>query len=570
MDIERDQILQVYSVECEERLATMEESLLELEANPSAEEALNTVFRMCHTLKGDSAIVGFSEIAEFAHVLEDLLECLRSGTASVSGTSITLLLEGVDALRQLVPEALREGSCDLEPHGSLLDQLRGAIGGQQAEPGPSGSSHPGVPEHELRQQPDLPRLSVRKNTLRVRVETLDHLLNLTGELAIGRSRLTQLLSTCSENIPADVLETHSAMDPLFAALQGEVMAARMVPIGPVFRHHLRTVRDLAREHQKQAGLQVEGEQAELETTVIDQLRDCLGHLIRNAIVHGIEIPEERVAKGKHRFGRIVLRARHEGPTIIIEVADDGAGLDRERIRSSARALGIVGESEELTEARLAEVIFAPGLSTTSETTMSSGRGVGMDVVRQSIEALGGDVAIESQAGEGTIVRIRLPLTVAIVEGFAVGVGGETYVIPLSAVVECVDLPREAKRNGGRSQLLNLRGQSLPYVRLRELLGLSGEPACRESIVVIRHNGEEVGVVVDTLHGESQALIKPLGKAFRDQPGIAGATILGNGRVSLILDVSALLRKTVGWQHQTTGDPRPSVVRPSGGAPSNAC
>jgi two-component system chemotaxis sensor kinase CheA len=307
------------------------------------------------------------------------------------------------------------------------------------------------------------------------------------------------------------------------------------------------VRDLALDHEKLARLEIEGADAELDVTVIEQLRDPLSHMIRNAVAHGIEPPDERAARGKDPCGRITLRARHEGASILVQVEDDGAGLDRDRIRTRARTLGLAAESEQLSDAEATELVFSPGFSTAEGATLAAGRGVGMDVVRRNIEALHGSVSVASEPGQGTTISLRLPLTLAIIEGFAVGVGEDTYVLPLSGVIECFDLPRQETRRAGAARLINLRGKSLPYVPLRAVLGGGEAAEQRQKIVVIRHAGEDAGIAVDRLYGERQVVIKPLSRLFRDLPGIAGATILGDGRVALILDVPALLERAVGRQ-----------------------
>jgi two-component system chemotaxis sensor kinase CheA len=291
---------------------------------------------------------------------------------------------------------------------------------------------------------------------------------------------------------------------------------------------------------------------EVDTRVIEHLRDPLTHMIRNAVDHGIEPPHARKARGKDPCGRVTLRACHEAGSIVIQVADDGAGLDRERIIERARSLGIVAEPEKLPDAEIYGLIFEAGFSTAETVTDLSGRGVGMDVVRRNVDALRGSVGIDSRQGEGTSITIRLPLTLAIIEGFGVGVGEETYVIPLEAVLECVELPAQEQIQSNGHGVIYLRGRALPYLRLRTLFALGDRAPFRENIVVVQHGGGQAGIAVDALYGASQAVIKPLGELFEGLPGIAGSTILGNGRVALILDVPSLLREAVGRLGQSTG------------------
>ncbi len=545
MDNDEDLLIQAFTAQSEEGVSRMEESLIHLETHPEDEETLHEIFRICHTLKGDSSIVGFSSLAEFAHHLEDLLEGVRNHAIPVTGQLVTLLLESVDALRELLRDALDGRDGESTQHTALLDRLRNQSGsGKDVR---TGEREPGDSPLQSLDGLEGASASSHSQTFRVRVETIDRLLNLTGELAVARSRVQQLLMGVASTSSGELLEAHEATDQIFASLQQEMMKVRMVPIGPIFRQHLRTVRDLATAEGKRVRLAIEGEEAELDMAVTQQLREPLGHMVRNAVAHGIEAPEAREACGKDPCGCVTLRAWHNGASIVVEVADDGAGLDWERIRQRARAMGIVAEPDRLDESALTKLLFEPGFSTADEATLASGRGVGMDVVRRNIEALQGSVSIESSRGAGTVFTIRLPLTLAIIDGFAVGVGTETYIISLPSVVECLDLPQANAQTASASGLLNHRGKSLPYVRLRDALGMDGEVPERQKIVVIRHDGVEAGVAVDALLGERQIVIKPLDSMFRDLPGIGGATILGDGQVALILDVPALLRRSVGWQ-----------------------
>jgi two-component system chemotaxis sensor kinase CheA len=550
-DFDWEQLLRTFSEQTDEGLSGMEQTLISLEADPEDHELLHSIFRVCHTLKGDAASLGFEDLAEFAHVLEELLARLREGVIHPSRQLVSLLLRSVDVLRELADDALHGRRGKQQHHEILLQQLRESSTSEPLEPRPFEAGRP-VDSSEDHPSEALEAPASRSSrsgapTLRVRVDTLDRLLNLIGEMAIARSHLEQMLEVGDQSDAGELLEAHRDIDPLFAELQHEVMKVRMVPAGPMFRQHLRTVRDLALAHGKRAGLAIEGEDAELDTTVIEHLRDPLTHMIRNAIAHGIEPPEEREARGKNPHGLIMLRAFNDGASIVIQVADDGAGFDRRRIRERARLLGLVDEPDRLTDPQLDRMVFEPGFSTVETATISSGRGVGMDVVRRNIEALGGSVGIDSVEGKGTAVTIRLPLTLAIIEGFAVGIDEEVYVIPLNAVIECLDLSRDRKRRADGSGSINLRGSLLPYVGLREILGAQGRPSGRETLVVVRHGSQQAGIAVDVIYGERQAVVKPLGRPLRGVPGVSGSTILGNGRVALILDVPALLRTTVGWQ-----------------------
>lgn len=338
----------------------------------------------------------------------------------------------------------------------------------------------------------------------------------------------------------EILEAHREADRLYLDLQELVMKARMVPVGPLFQQQLRVVRDLARAQGKQVQLAVEGADVEVDTSIVEHIRDPLTHMVRNAVDHGIETPEERSRRGKPATGQLVLRAFHEGGSIVVQVEDDGGGLDRARIAAKAKALGLSPEPGDA----LLRLIFEPGFSTSERVTDVSGRGVGLDVVRRNVEALHGSVSAESPEGRGTTITLRLPLTLAIVQGFRVGVGGETYILPLDSVVECLDLPAGGGGTGEATGVLGLRGQPLPFLRLRRHLGVPGDAPGREAVVVVRHGGATAGIAVDQLLGESQTVIKPLSRLFQGLPGISGSSILGDGRVALILDVGGLLREAL--------------------------
>jgi len=536
MNAELEKVIATFEAQTWDGLASMEESLLELEVRPGDAELLNLVFRICHTLKGDADSLGFAALTEFAHVLEDLLGRLRDGSLAMTDEILAQLLGSVDALRDLLSDVLEGRDALSAVHRRLLDALRRTAADEAgATPeGPAAAAGPG----DL----FLPR-RLAAPTLRIRVETLDRLMNLAGELSIARGRLDQAVIEQGAWIGSELVEAHRAMDHLFANLQEEVMRVRMVPLGPVFRQHVRGVRELAVAHGKRARLEIRGEDAEIDTTVIEHLREALIHVIRNSLAHGIETPERRAAQGKDAVGRIVLSARQEGAQIVVEVSDDGAGVDVDAVRRRARTLGLAEDPDALGQDELLELVFHPGFSTRDEATLEAGRGVGMDAVRRSIEAVGGSVSLESVAGTGAATTLRLPLTLAIIDGFAVGVGDEIYVLPLATVVECLDLTVDGHyARGGTTGLMSVRGKPLSWVLLARALGLSCPSGRRPSVVVVEHAGQRLGLVVDALHGERQAVIKPLPRHLRHVPEIAGSTILGDGRIALILDVRAVIER----------------------------
>jgi two-component system chemotaxis sensor kinase CheA len=536
LGIDRDALVAVFLAETEEGLTAMDESLVRLETAPGDEEVLNRIFRVAHTLKGNAATLGLAAPADFAHHLEDLLDRVRARTLAVTSPLISLLLEAADALRVLVPAAAA-GEDELRPEQKvLLERLeRFVLGAPAEEPAASAASA----------QPSVPS---QAKTLRVDVAKLDRMLNLSGEISISRGRLSALLEAGTEADGADVVDALRELDALFLDLQEQITKVRMVPVGPTFRRFVRTVRDVAAAHGKEAHLVVDGEDVEVDMSIIEMIRDPLTHLIRNALDHGIESPEVRAAHGKPRSGCITLRARHEAGRIVLQVSDDGAGLSRERILARARAIGRVADGERLGDADVYRLIFEPGFSTAAAVTDMSGRGIGLDVVRRNVDALRGTVSVEGREGRGATITIRLPLTLAIIRGFLVGVAGQTYVVPLESVSECVD-GSIAGASAEVSGVLSLRGEAIPYLRLRRSFALEGPPGERECVVVLRSGEARSGLVVDALLGECEAVIKPLGRLLPGLPGIASATILASGHVALILDIATLLEEAASRARQ---------------------
>ncbi|MBI1821380.1 MAG: chemotaxis protein CheA [Nitrospirae bacterium] len=549
MDFDHDLLIQTYLAEAEEQLVRMEESLVLLETQPENKEMIEILFRAAHTLKGNASTTGFMRVAEFAHGLEDVLQQLRKGTRVAESRLITLLLRAVDFLRRVVPEYAAGTDESLLGDEKLFKQLTGLkldeIDEKETSLTASGSEARGG---KFERREDEAREGVYRNkTLRVDLDKLDRLLNLAGEITIARGRFSQILEERAGKLGQEVLEANTATDALFLELQEEIMKIRMVPVGPMFRQLIRTVRDVALAHGKTARLVIEGGEVEVDTAMIELLKDPIAHMIRNALDHGIESPEIRAEKQKDPCGQLILRAFHDSGNVVIQLMDDGSGFNRKRIIEKAVSKGLISESQKLSNAEVYSFIFMPGFSTSETVTDLSGRGVGMDVVKRNIEALRGSIEIDSQEEKGSALTIRLPLTLAIIDGFAVGVGKETYIIPIENVIECVDLTQQNRRDRDGQNIINLREKVLPYFYLRENFGLGGEALGRESIVVVKNQDRLAGIVVDTLFGENQVVIKPLGKFFQGLPGVSGSTILGNGKVALILDIPALIRDAAGKQ-----------------------
>lgn len=374
--------------------------------------------------------------------------------------------------------------------------------------------------------------------IRVPSDKLDALINLVGELVIANAGTVE---QAKRSQSTDMIEATSQVAGLIEEIRDGALGLRMVQIGETFQRFQRVVRDISKGLGKLIQLEISGEETELDKSVVEKIGDPLMHLVRNALDHGMETPEEREAAGKNQNGKVGLHAYHDSGHIVIEVRDDGRGINRDKVLKKAIEKGIVEPGQTLTDDEINMLIFAPGFSTADAITDISGRGVGMDVVKKNIEALRGSVQVKSTPGKGTTFEIRLPLTLAIIDGFMIGVGNEVYVIPLGYVRECLELPSSEIKDDGRMDLhYDLRGEFLPCVRLRKVFNSKGPKPKRENIIVVSFGGVKAGIVTDQLHGESQTVIKPLGSLFEANRAISGATIMGNGDVALIIDVPKLV------------------------------
>jgi len=546
MDFDREKVIAAFLAESEEGLERTEQYLIAAETNPGDLELLDEMFRVAHTIKGNAAALDFPQLAGFAHVMEDLLEALRRHELTISRELISLLLHGVDALRALVP-APAEGNDRLSPsHQELKNLMASHAAGRETATPAVALTHDQV--SSPRAVPGSVPFDARNRTLRVDIQKLDDMLTLTGEIAIAQGRLRRMIEELDTEARSKLLEMQREGDRLQKNLQEQVMGVRLVPVGPSFQQLARSVRDISQSHNKLARLEVVGADVEVDTRILEHLRDPLLHMIRNAVDHGIESPKVRHAKGKNPCGFLTLTAFHKAGNIVIQLSDDGAGFNRQRILAKARALDLLPDGEKITDQELFDLVFKAGFTTAEEVTDLSGRGVGMDVVHRNIELLRGKIEIQSTEGQGTIITIRLPLTLAIIDGFSVIANNETYVIPLEMISECVELPADQISNDAVG-VISLRGEPLPYVRLRELFGKPNQRPARENVVVVHREGGYAGIAVETLLGECQAIIKPLDRLFQDVPGVSGSTILDNGRVALILDVSTLLRGVITEQAQ---------------------
>ncbi|OIQ96409.1 chemotaxis protein CheA [mine drainage metagenome] len=472
-----------------------------------------------------------SRIEQYLKLIEDLPEGAERVGEILLACGALSPAELADALAE--QQAVNHGSDAGAPLGEILvhDQV----------------VHEAVVHAALdKQQRAKDRRSQEAKFVRVDAAKLEALITQVGEMVIAGASASLRAQSAGDGA---LNEAMSLMGRLVEEIRDGALSLRMVEIGETFHRFQRVVRDVSRELGKDIELVTSGNDTELDKMVVEKINDPLMHLVRNAIDHGIEASELRQARGKPVQARVALNAYHESGSIIIEVADDGGGLNREKILNKAVERGIVSSGQNLSDHEIHNLIFEPGFSTAERVTNISGRGVGMDVVRRNIEALRGSIELDSQEGLGTTVRIRLPLTLAIIDGFLIGVGPSSFVVPLDMVVECLELT--AADREGRRDYLNLRGEVLPFVRLRQLFDIEGEKPRRENVVVVHYAGQKAGLVVDRLLGEFQTVIKPLGGMFRHLRGISGSTILGSGEVALILDVPATIQHAANRESQQT-------------------
>ncbi|WP_196594669.1 chemotaxis protein CheA [Pectinatus sottacetonis] len=683
--MDTNQYMEMFLEESRDHLQSLNEHLLDLEKDPTDSDAINEIFRSAHTLKGMSATMGYTTIAELTHDMENVLDLIRNDKLTADEDIVDVLFKCIDALQQMVDNVSNGDPEDAVDVKALVDKLNAIASGnanaaKPAAPVPSqnkaaaavpkenvpktdidltdidmdlienakksglralhvkieladtcvlkavraymvmsaldeiGEVIKSIPaaedleqekfdytfdlvlltgEEETKVESVIERISEIKNvtvtliqinnsakketsknapapiaaskpkapvkkkqaiqhhdnlksgqSVRVGIEKLDSLMNLVGELVINKTRLEQIGNT---HRIAELVETVEQMDRVTGDLQSIVMKVRMVPVGQVFNRFPRVVRDLAKELNKEVNLTIEGEDTELDRTVIDEIGDPLVHLIRNSMDHGIEHPDDREAKGKSRVGQVGLIARHEGNNVIIMVTDDGAGIDASVIRNKAVEKNIITQedADNMTDAEAVRLIFLPGFSTSEVITDVSGRGVGMDVVRTTIEALGGVIDVETKKNEGSIFKIKLPLTLAIIQALLVNVQEEIYAIPLAAIDSTINITPEDIKTIQNKETIVIRGEIIPIVRLDKALNVKHIDENKETeeiyVVVVHIGDKKCGIMVDKLIGQQEIVIKTLGKLLSGIKVISGATVLGNGQIALILDVAILMQ-----------------------------
>jgi two-component system chemotaxis sensor kinase CheA len=624
-----DDIIKEFLVESYENLDRLDRELVGLEKNPEDRDALGSVFRTIHTIKGTCGFLGFNKLEKVAHVGENLLSRLRDRQLTLNPEITTALLSMVDAVRQMlsqietagqegerddslliatltrlqqppaapaeaeaetetetetmakpkpkpktqsavapIPESVPEAAA-LPPNiGDILMQRAGVTPAEvqlaaklQKEGDPrhmgeilveQGAAAPADVVDALRvQQSSRAQATASDSSIRVDVGLLDKVMNLVGELVLARNQVLQFANRMKDT---GFLAASQRLNLITTELQEGVMKTRMQPIGNIWSQFPRTVRDVALGCGKQVAIEMEGKETELDKTIIEAIKDPLTHLVRNSVDHGIELPEDRIKAGKDRIGRLVLRAFHEGGQVNIEISDDGAGLNLERLRKKAieRAVITAEQATRMTEREIFNLIFLPGFSTAEKVTNVSGRGVGMDVVKTNVEKIGGTVDVQSAAGQGTTVRVKIPLTLAIIPALVVTCGGDRYAIPQVSLLELVRLEADKVEKGIElvhgAPVYRLRGRLLPLVYLNRELKLAADarPVKEQdgavNIVVLQADERQFGLVVDQINDTEEIVVKPLRKQLKTVKTFAGSSIMGDGKVALILDVLGLAQR----------------------------
>jgi two-component system chemotaxis sensor kinase CheA len=688
-----EQLLQVFIEEANEILADLETNLVELETNPHDHDLINEIFRALHTLKGSASLTGLTEVADFVHHAEELLDRVRNEELEINSDIISLLLEVSDLIEDLVTEISTEGfeaerneldkvvdslkywlePTDSSPTASQQESSSNSTGGEQvykinldfnqqlfatgtdpvmlleevaelAEIIDSNINLTKIPEvYDLnpeecylsitllvkteRAKQELENIFVfiefdndveitnvtdnfnqdldlsladkltgeilvergivesddiedalahqkrlgqvlaesgkvtkeqvdkvvqeqrkskkvqEKSTIKVDADKLENLMNSMSELVISQAKVREQVVNKSNSSNMELLNSLDEVDKRIRSLQEDVMKTRMVPVGNTFMRFNRLVRDLAKEEEKEIDLVIEGKETELDKTVIEEIADPLKHMIRNSVDHGIESPEEREAAGKPREGTIKLNAYHKEGKVIIEVSDDGGGLDKDEILAKAVEKEIIEPEEDLTESEIYNLIFEPGFSTTEEVTDVSGRGVGMDVVKSNIEKLRGTANITSTRGEGTTFELKLPLTLAIIDGMKVEISGDYFIIPLNSIVEFLQPAEDdLKTVEGKGELVKIRNEYITLTRAYDILGLEANitDPTEALVIVVQNEGEKICLLVDQILGQQQAVIKSLEDNYTYVEGMSGAAILGDGNVAMILDIATII------------------------------
>jgi len=572
---EHEDLVKEFLIESYENLDRLDRDLVELEKDPQNKERLGSIFRTIHTIKGTVGFLGFTKLESVSHIGENLLSRMRDLELLLDAEITTGLLRMIDAIRRMLASVESTGQEGDEDHSDLIAHLtrlnQPGRAPAQAATAPSATPPAAAVAEALPLVPapvaaapavpaipaattatpasggdDTQRTAVSDSSLRVDVGLLDKLMNLVGELVLARNQILQFTATHTDS---SFVGATGRLNLVTSELQEGVMKTRMQPIGNIWSKFPRIVRDLATACSKQVQIEMEGKETDLDKTIIEAIKDPLTHVVRNSVDHGIEPPEERVRKGKPAEGRIRLRAFHEGGQINIEISDDGAGIDPAKLRGKAVQRGLITaeQSGAMSDHEAIRLVFLPGFSTAEKITNVSGRGVGMDVVKTNIEKIGGQVDIQSTIGEGTTLKIKIPLTLAIIPALMVAAGGDRYAIPQVSLLELVRLEGDQARQGIEriqdAPFYRLRGNLLPLVYLQRELGVDrvrDEDAT--NIVVLKADDRQFGLVVEEINDTEEIVVKPLGKQLKGLTVFAGATIMGDGKVALILDVLGIAQR----------------------------
>lgn len=544
---EDPELVQEFLTESREHLASVESGLLTLEKEPNDAETLNAVFRSFHTIKGLAAFLGASAIQELAHETESALDQVRSGNLLLSPKVIDLILLSADQLTKFLDLA---SACRMNEiprcNQSLLESLAALARGEQlADRNDLQRVNPAetIPTASGGSLSKLPGASApnaaESNMVRVDASKLEYLIDMVGELVIAESVVRHDPNIAQSKDPL-LSRNLTQLARVVAEVQKTSMSMRMVTVGTLFRKMSRLIRDLSRKSGKLVELTTIGDDVELDRGIVDDLADPMVHMIRNAMDHGLETPKERRAAGKTETGTVRLKALHDAGDIVIELSDDGRGLDLKKILAKAKKAGLVAERDRLDEDAIFKLIFEPGFSTAEKVTDLSGRGVGLDVVKKQVQKLRGRIAIRSRPGQGCAFVLRLPLTLAIIDGLVVGVGAQRYILPMFAIREMFSPgPDTLVMLENRAEAALFRDKLLPVIRLSRLLERQSEDRPGGVLIVVEGREQLLCIAVDQLIGKQEVVIKSLGKTYRDVPAISGGSILGDGRVGLIIDVNSL-------------------------------
>lgn len=551
---EMKEIVDDFLVEADELIESLDSDLVKLESATEDLDLLNEIFRAAHTIKGTSGFLGFEQVTILTHKMEDILNKLRKSEMVVTPEIMDILLKSLDYLKLLL-DNIRAGVKEELDLDDILSRLTAAYEDPQTaefvDPSPVETVSKSPSENTAtKKQPAKGDKKSVEQTIRVDVNRLDNMMNLMGELVLGRNTLVQTVNRMNKehedlNEKDQLNRATASVNFITTELQLAVMKMRMQPIGKVFKKFPRMVRDLAREAGKQIELRLFGEETELDKSVIEEIGDPLVHIIRNSCDHGIEDPEERLSRGKPEKGTITLSASQEGSNIIIKIDDDGKGLDVERIRAKAVERGLVGKNEvdNLPDREVFRYIFEAGFSTAQKITDISGRGVGMDVVRTNIEKLNGLIELDSQKGAGTSIIIKLPLTLAIIQGLLVESDKEIFILPLSSVHETIKTDHAEIHLVNQKPVFKLREEVIPLINMDIIHSRASGFTLREKpyIIVVGLADRKLGINVDRFLGQEEVVIKSLGQYLGNAEGVAGATILGDGRIRLIIDLVGLFK-----------------------------